>query len=28
MCSNGLPPGNGCLKCGCGPNMSLMCVSC
>jgi hypothetical protein len=28
MCSNGLPPGNGCLKCGCGPNMTLMCVSC
>ena len=27
-CSNGLPSGNGCLKCACGQNLQLMCAGC
>jgi hypothetical protein len=27
-CNNGLPSGNGCMKCACGQNLQLMCGSC
>ena len=27
-CSNGLPSGNGCLKCACGQTLQLMCAGC
>jgi len=27
-CDNAMPPGNGCEKCVCGPNLQLMCAAC